>query len=200
MLINELTRGIIIRNPVFVAAVGLCPALAVTTTARAGFDLGVATLAVLLIVNILVSLTRRIISVKSRLPVVLAFAALAASLVSLAIRTWIPFVDNELGIFLPLTAVNCLILERADSFARNNRVPRAMLDAAVIGLGYIGALLLIGSIRELFGSGTLFGFGGIPFYRPVATLGLAPGGFIVLALIIAAGTAIRNRKNKGDAA
>ncbi len=192
MALAELKRGLLLRNPVFVAAVGLCPAVAVTTTARAAIDMGLAISVVLVIVNILASLTRKLISERSRLPVILCYSSLAASLVLALVQRFLPGVDRELGLFLPLAAVNCLVLERASLFARRNTVAMSLLDAVAAGLGYTAALLVAGIIREALGSGTFFGIGPFPYFHPVRIFATAPGGFLTVALILAMVSMIRS--------
>ena len=185
MLPEELRRGVVTRNPLFVMGIGLCPAIAVTSTALASLVAGLSIMAVLIVSNILVSLTRKAISRKARLPVYLAFSVGAASAVSAAVYHFAPSYAGTLAMILPFVMVNALVLERADSCASQNTVLRSAVDALAMGLGLAAALLPIGIIREIFSTGTLFGLTCFPHLPPVRALLLAPGGFLITAGVLA---------------
>jgi electron transport complex protein RnfE len=194
--LSIVTKGIIKENPVLVLLLGLCPALAVSTEAVNAIGMGVATTFVLLGSNVAISLLRKIIPDKVRIP---CYIVLIAGFVTLAQMTLEAFdyeVYQALGIFLPLIAVNCIIFARAEVFANRNRVSDSALDAIGMGLGFTLALFIIASLREIFGNGTWMGFA-LPVLAteniPIFTM--APGGFAVFGLLIA----LINKISKGKA-
>ena len=191
-----LTNGLIKENPVLVLLLGLCPALAVTSTASNAVGMGVATTAVLLGANIVVSLLRNVIPDKVRIPSYIVLIAGFVTLVSMVLEAFAFSIYQSLGIFLPLITVNCLIFGRAEMFARKNGLIDSAIDAVGMGAGFTLALLAIASIREVLGSGSWFGVG-LFWLREntTAIFALAPGGFIALAFIIA----IVNKSTKGRA-
>ena len=192
-----LTKGIIKENPVMVFALGICPALAVSTQASNAIGMGLATTFVLLCTNTVISLTRNVIPDKIRIPCFIVLIATFVTITQLVMQAYVHPLYLALGIFLPLITVNCIIMARAEIFAKKNRLFDSVIDAVGMGLGFTLALLAIASIREIFGNGTWFG---IPL--PVLTentigfFALAPGGFIVFGLLIA----IANKVSKGRAA
>jgi electron transport complex protein RnfE len=149
-------RGIVKDNPVFVMLLGMCPTLGVTSSAYNGLGMGVATLFVLLLSNIVVSLVKSQIPAKVRIPAYIIIIASFVTVVEMLLEAFIPFLYEQLGIFIPLIVVNCLILGRAEAFASKNNVKFAVTDAFGMGLGFIIALTLLGAIREILGSGSLF--------------------------------------------
>jgi len=191
--IKILTRGILKENPVLVLVLGLCPALAVSTQAESALGMGIATTFVLLSSNIVVSLLRKVIPSKVRIPCYIVLIAGFTVLAQMAIEAYAYTLYQALGIFLPLIAVNCIIFARAEVFANRNKVFDSVLDALGSGLGFTLALVAIATIREIFGSGSWFGMA-IPwlYENRVAVFSLAPGGFIVLALLLAIVNKITN--------
>jgi len=189
-----LTRGIIKENPVLVLVLGLCPTLAVSTQAENAIGMGVATTFVLLGSNIVISLLRKIIPDKVRIPCYIVLIASFTVLAKMAIEAYAYSLYQALGIFLPLIAVNCIIFARAEMFANRNNTLDSILDALGFGAGFTLALLAIASIREIFGSGSWFGIA-IPWLSENNTLifSLAPGGFIVFACLLA----LVNKLTKG---
>ena len=189
-----LTRGIIKENPVLVLLLGLCPSLAVSTQAENAIGMGAATTFVLLGSNIVISLLRKIIPDKVRIPSYIILIASFTVLAKMAIEAYAYSLYQSLGIFLPLITVNCIILARAEMFASKNNILDSILDALGFGAGFTLALLAIASVREILGSGTWFGMA-IPWLSENNALifTLAPGGFIVLACVLA----LVNKISKG---
>jgi len=181
-----LTRGIIKENPVLVLVLGLCPTLAVSTQAENAIGMGLATTFVLLGSNIVISLLRKIIPDKVRIPCYIVLIASFTVLAKMAIEAYAYTLYQSLGIFLPLIAVNCIIFARAEMFANRNNAFDSILDALGSGAGFTLALLAIASIREIFGNGTWFGIA-LPWLSENTTMifTLAPGGFIVFACLLA---------------
>jgi len=179
-------RGIIKENPVLVLVLGLCPALAVSTQAENALGMGIATTFVLLGSNIVISLLRNIIPGRTRIPCYIVLIASFTVLVKMVIEAYAYSLYQSLGIFLPLIAVNCIIFARAEMFANRNNTMDSILDAFGSGIGFTLALLAIASIREIFGSGSFFGFA-LPWLADnnIMIFTLAPGGFIVFACLLA---------------
>jgi len=189
-----LTRGIIKENPVLVLVLGLCPTLAVSTMAENAIGMGLATTFVLLGSSIVISLLRNVIPDKVRIPCYIVLIASFTVLAEMAIEAFAYPLYQSLGIFLPLIAVNCIIFARAEMFANRNTVSDSIFDALGSGIGFTLALLAIASLREILGSGKWFGFA-IPWLSDnyAFIFELAPGGFIVLACLLA----VVNKMSKG---
>lgn len=190
------TKGIIKENPVLVLLLGLCPTLAVTTSAINGLGMGVSTMAVLICSNIVISLLKSIIPDKVRIPCYIVVIAGFVTVVQLMLKAFLPALDAALGLFIPLIVVNCIILGRAEMFASKNSVLDSALDGLGMGIGFTLALGTMGLIREFFGNGTAFG---IDIYvdtaiTPAGIFMLAPGGFFVFACLIAAVNFFSNGK------
>jgi electron transport complex protein RnfE len=185
--LSILTRGIIKENPVLILLLGLCPALAVSTQAENAIGMGVATTFVLTCSNVAISALRKIIPDKVRIPCYIILVAGFVTLVQLIAEAFAYSLYQSLGIFLPLIAVNCTIFGRAEIFASKNKVFSSFLDAIGMGAGFTLALLAIASVREIFGSGTWFGME-IPVLidNNIPIFTLAPGGFVVFGLLVAA--------------
>ncbi|MCL2573985.1 MAG: electron transport complex subunit E [Defluviitaleaceae bacterium] len=186
-----LKRGIISENPIFVQAIALCPALAVSGTVFNGLGMGLATAFVLLLTNVLISALRGVIPVKARIPCFVVIIAGAVTAVNMLVEAYIPVLHANLGIFLPLIAVNCIILARGESFAFKNGIFRSAMDAIGMGLGFTIALVMLSAVRELFGFGTLFDgtsfMVAMPETFPQTLLFiLPPGAFITLGIMMAA--------------
>ena len=205
--IEQLKNGLWYENPGLVQLLGLCPLLAVTSSFVNGLGLGIATLAVLVASNGLVSATRRWISVDIRIPIYVLIIASLVTCIELLFKAWFPSLDRSLGIFIPLIVTNCAIVARAELFASRNPVGASMVDGLVMGLGFALLLMAIGAFRELLGQGSLFArmdmlFGGEPMRGLVVTDGgwllaiFPPGAFFSLALAIAAKNAIDRRRHE----
>ena len=178
-------KGIIKENPVFVLVLGMCPTLGTTTSATNGLGMGAATTAVLIMSNLVISLIKNFIPDKVRIPAFIVVIASFVTMIQLLMQAFMPPLYEALGVFIPLIVVNCIILGRAEAFASKNGPLDSMLDGLGIGLGFTTALTLIGSIREILGSGAIFGVNlGITDYMPLVFV-LAPGGFIVLGYLMA---------------
>ena len=192
--LSILTKGIIKENPVLVLLLGCCPTLAVTTSCFNGLGMGVSTLAVLVCANIVISLLRNIIPDKVRIPCFIVVIAAFVTIVQFALKAYMPELDKALGLFIPLIVVNCIILGRAEMFASKNGVIDSALDGIGMGIGFTLALGLMGLIREFLGSGYILagivGVNGINVYADIATPAgifmLAPGGFFIFGIMIAA--------------
>lgn len=179
------TRGLIDENPVFKLLLGMCPVLAVTTAARNGLGMGLAATAVLLASNVIISLLRKVIPARIRIPAFIVVIATFVTMVDLVMEAFVPDLHSVLGIFIPLIVVNCIILQRAESFASKNSVFKSLLDGLGMGIGFTIALVILASVREIIGAGTWFGltlFGAS--YEPMRLLTSPPGAFITLGLII----------------
>ncbi len=183
--IKTITNGIIKENPTFRLVLGTCPTLAITTSASNGIGMGIATTLVLLGSNVVISLTRKLIPDKIRIPAFITIIAGFVTIVQLLLKAYLPALDKTLGIYIPLIVVNCIILARAEMFASKNGVFLSALDAIGMGAGFTAALLLMGSVREFLGNGTVFG---LPvsrdFVPPAVIMILPPGGFMVYGIII----------------
>lgn len=184
MKLDALKNGIVKENPVLRLILGTCPTLAVTTAASNGLGMGLAATFVLLGSNVTISLLRKVIPDKIRIPAYITIIAGFVTVIQMLCKAFLPAINESLGIYLPLIVVNCIILGRAEMFARKNSVAASALDALGMGIGFTAALLLIGMIRELIGAGSLFGLditGGFG----MTLLILPPGGFFVYGVLIA---------------
>ncbi len=177
--------GLVRRNPTFVLILGMCPTLGTTSSALTGMSMGLATLLVLICSNAAISLLKNIIPDKVRIPAFIVVIASFVTIVQMVMQAWFPSLYAALGIFIPLIVVNCILLGRAEAFASKNSVGLSICDGIGIGLGFTCALTLIGAVREILGTGAVFGvqlysgdYGALLFV-------LAPGAFIVLGLLIA---------------
>ena len=182
---HELVKGIYKENPVFRIVLGLCPTLATSTSVENGIGMGAAATFVLLGSNIVIAALRKVIPGRVRIPCFILIIASFVTVVELVMGAYLPELSKALGIFIPLIVVNCIIMARAEAFAAKNGIWVSILDAIGMGIGFTLALLLIGTIREVLGGGTFFGymvFG--PNYQPVLIMLLAPGGFITIALLL----------------
>jgi len=183
---QEFNKGIIKQNPVLRLVLGMCPTLAVTTTAVNGVAMGCAVIFVLLGSNIVISLIRRVIPAKVRIPVFIVVIASFVTMVDLLMAGFFFELHKVLGIFVPLIVVNCIILGRAEAFASKNSVLSSIIDAIGMGVGFTLTLIVLGSIREILGNGTIFGFdllGGLGYQKFIIML-LPPGAFIALGLMM----------------
>ena len=185
-LVREFRKGFWKENAVFRLLLGLCPALAVTTSAENGLGMGLATTFVLVCSNIVISLLRKLIPSRVRIPSFIVVIASFVTVVQLCMEAYFYDLYKALGIFIPLIVVNCLILGRAEAFASKNRLLPALSDGFGMGLGFTLALFVLGAVRELFGSGTLLGFAVFGAgYQPLLLMILPPGAFIAMGLLLA---------------
>ena len=195
--VERLYNGIVKENPVFVLMLGMCPTLAVTTSAINGVGMGLSSLVVLAISNLVISLLRKIIPDEVRLPAFIVVVASFVTVVELLMEAYMQSLYGALGIYIPLIVVNCIILGRAEAYASKNPPLPSLFDGIGMGLGFAIGLTIIGAIRELLGNGSIFGIS-IPGYEPMAFFVRAPGAFLVLAVLVAIMNAvgIKNRANK----
>lgn len=186
---ERLYNGLLKENPTLVLMLGMCPTLAVTTSAMNGLGMGLTTTAVLACSNMIISLLRKVIPSKVRIPAFIVIIASFVTIVQLLLKAYLPSLDAALGVYIPLIVVNCIILGRAESFAYSNPVIPSLFDGIGMGLGFSFALTLIGGFRELLGTGKVFDYQVMPdSFTPIGIFVLAPGAFFVLALL----TAIQN--------
>ena len=177
-------KGIIKENPTFVLVLGMCPTLGTTTSAINGLGMGVATMAVLIMSNIVIAMIKNLIPDKVRIPAFIVVIASFVTVIDMLMQAYVPSLYSALGVFIPLIVVNCIILGRAEAFASKNGVLDSALDGVGIGLGFTLSLTTIGAIREILGSGSIFGLSlGIADYMPLVFV-LAPGGFLVLGFLM----------------
>jgi len=183
---RTLTNGILRENPTLRLVLGTCPTLAVTTSAINGIGMGLATAVVLLGSNMAISMTRKVIPDKVRIPAFVTIIAGFVTIVQLLLKAYLPSLDKALGIYIPLIVVNCIILARAEMFASKNDVKLSIMDAIGMGIGFTLALVAIGSLRELLGNGTLFGITiTAQLFDPAIIMILPPGGFLAFGIIMA---------------
>lgn len=186
---ERLYNGIVKENPTFVLMLGMCPTLAVTSSAFNGFGMGMTTMVVLALANMVISLLRRVIPDRVRIPAFIVIVASLVTIVQLLLQAYIPVLNDLLGIYIPLIVVNCIILGRAEAYASKNGPVLSLFDGIGMGLGFTLGLTLIGIFRELLGSGSIFGFAVIPESFHISIFVMAPGAFFVLAML----TALQNK-------
>ena len=178
-------NGLITENPTFVLMLGMCPTLGITTAASSGIGMGLATTAVLVCSNLFISLLRNVISDKIRIPAFVVVIASFVSIVEMLLKAYLPELSQTLGVYIPLIVVNCIIFARAESFAFKNPPLLSLADGLGMGLGFTFAITLLSCIRELLGSGTIFGAQIMPAsYQPMEIMLKVPGGFITLGLLL----------------
>ncbi|MDE6070050.1 MAG: electron transport complex subunit E [Alistipes sp.] len=176
--------GIVKNNPTFVLVLGMCPTLGTTTSAENGMGMGLATMAVLIMSNLVISLVKNIIPDKVRIPAFIVIIASFVTIIQMLMQAFVPALYASLGVFIPLIVVNCIILGRAEAFASKNTPFDSMLDGIGIGLGFTLSLTVIGAVREVLGGGSIFGYPlGIGDYTPLIFV-LAPGAFLVLGYLM----------------
>ncbi|MCD8178928.1 MAG: electron transport complex subunit E [Tannerellaceae bacterium] len=180
-----LLNGIIKENPVFVLLLGMCPTLGTTSSAMNGLAMGLATTFVLICSNVVVSSLKSLIPDQVRIPAFIVVIATFVTVVQMCMEAYVPDLYASLGLFIPLIVVNCIVLGRAEAFAAKNRIIPSFFDGVGIGLGFALALTLLGAVRELFGTGNLFGFSLMPEEYGSLIFVLAPGAFIALGYLIA---------------
>ena len=204
---ERLINGIVKENPTFVMMLGMCPTLAVTSSAMNGLGMGLSTTVVLILSNMLISALRKIIPDKVRIPAFIVIVASFVTIVQLLLQAYIPFLYSALGVYIPLIVVNCIILGRAEAYASKNPVLPSIFDGLGMGLGFTVGLVAIGLVREILGSGKAFGAQIIPVadaatgsagYTPITIFILAPGAFLVLAGLAAIQNKVKiNMAKKG---
>lgn len=188
--------GLINQNPSFVLLLGMCPLLATSTSLSNGIGMGLSATAVLICSNIVISLIRKFVPNQIRIAAYIVVIACFVTVVNLLLEAYLPALHASLGIFIPLIVVNCIILARAEAFASKNGVFDSALDGLGMGLGFTGALIIMSSIRELLGNGTLLNFPLLGSnYEPAVLMILPPGGFLTLGLLIAAIQKIRGQNS-----
>lgn len=198
---ERLFNGFIKENPTFVLMLGMCPTLAVTTSAMNGLGMGLTTAVVLALSNLIISLLRRIIPNRVRIPAFIVIIASFVTVVQLLLEAYLPDLNKALGVYIPLIVVNCIILGRAESYAYSNPPIPSLFDGIGMGLGFSFALTCIGGVRELLGAGTIFDYRILPdSYTPINIFILAPGAFFVLAVLTAFQNYLKiTRQNAGKA-
>jgi electron transport complex protein RnfE len=197
VLAERIKNGIILENPTFVQVIGMCPTLAVTTGAKNGIGMGLATTAVLVGSNVFISLLRKFIPSKIRIPAYVVIIASFVTLIEFLMQGFVPALYKQLGLFIPLIVVNCIILARAEAYASKNNILSSLFDGLGMGLGFTLALTIIGSIREILGAGQLFGFQIMPSsYQPAIIMILAPGAFFTLGILMAILNHFRSKNTK----
>ncbi|MBR4964708.1 MAG: electron transport complex subunit E [Alistipes sp.] len=178
-----ITKGILKENPTFALILGMCPTLGVTSSAINGMGMGVATMAVLIMSNIVISLIKNLIPAKVRIPAFIVVIASFVTIIEMLMQAYVPSLYASLGVFIPLIVVNCIILGRAEAFASKNGVLDSALDGIGIGLGFTLSLTIIGAVREILGAGSIFGYTFADDVMPLLFI-LAPGGFLVLGYLM----------------
>lgn len=199
--IRQLKEGIIDQNPIFVQFLGMCSALAVTTSVTNAVGMGIAFTVVLVFSNLFISLLRRLIPEQVRIAAYIVIISAFVTAVELVIKAYFPAINSSLGLFIPLIVVNCIILARAEAFASKNPPLRSVVDGIAMGIGYTLALIAVALVRELLGTGTLFasadGTGGIrvlgDWYRPASFFIMPPGAFLSLGFLVALFNYLRRR-------
>lgn len=187
---ERLYNGIIKENPTFVMMLGMCPTLAVTTSAINGLGMGLTTMVILALSNLIISMLRKVIPDDVRVPAFIVIVASFVTIVQFLLQAYIPTLNESLGLYIPLIVVNCIILGRAEAYASKNPMIASLFDGIGMGLGFTIGLTSIGLVREIIGSGKLFGMAVLPAsYEPVSIFVMAPGAFFVLALL----TGIQNK-------
>lgn len=195
---REFSKGILKDNPLLILLLGLCPSLAVTTSAINGIGMGVAATFVLVLSNLIISLLRNVIPDKVRIPAYITIIASLVTMLQFVLEAYVPSLNQALGIFIPLITVNCIILGRAEAFANRNTVGASIMDGLGMGTGFGIALFLIGAVREILGNGSIFGYA-LPFVgegsilKPIMIFAMPPGGFAVFGLLIALTQKLNNK-------
>ena len=194
---ERLMNGLVKENPTFVLMLGMCPTLAVTTSAINGIGMGLSTTAVLIMSNMMISMLRKIIPDSVRMPAFIVIVASFVTIVDFLMEGFVPSLYDSLGLYIPLIVVNCIILGRAESYASKNPVIPSIFDGIGMGLGFTVGLTSIGIVRELIGSGKIFNMQILPdSYEPFTIFILAPGAFFVLACLVALQNKVKNNLAK----
>lgn len=196
--LKQIKNGIITENPTFRLAIGMCPTLAVTTSAVNGLGMGLSTAIVLIGSNVVISAMRKVVPNKIRIPIFIVVIASFVTIVSMLLQAYVPSLYKSLGIFIPLIVVNCIILQRAEAFANQNTVMQSMADGIGMGLGFTLALTILGLVREFIGAGSIFGISILgSSFEPALIFIQPPGAFLTLGLLMALVNVIAyNKKQK----
>lgn len=192
--IKIIKNGIIDENPTFVQVIGMCPTLAVTSSATNGVGMGLSTTAVLICSNFVISLIRKIIPDSVRIPCYIVVIASFVTIVQMLLKGFVPALNESLGVYIPLIVVNCIILARAEAFAGKNDPIASLFDGVGMGLGFTLALTVLGAVRELLGNGSIFGFNLLPETCKTLLMILPPGAFFTLAFLMVLVNLVKNRK------
>ena len=183
--VHEFVKGLYSENPIFRIVLGMCPTLAVTSSVKNGVGMGIAAGVVLVASNLFISLVRNIVPKKIRIPIYIVIIATFVTIIEMLMQAYSPDLYKALGIFVPLIVVNCIILGRAEAFASKNNVVYSVLDGLGMGVGFTLSLIVIASIRELWGNGTLLGHPILPAsYKPMMIMVMAPGAFMTLGYVL----------------
>ena len=196
-MLDQLRDGVVVNNPVFVQLLGTCPSLATTTSAANALGMGLSVIFVLVCSNFFISLLRKFIPNQIRIASYIVIISGFVSILELLIKAYLPSLSNSLGLFIPLIVVNCIILARAEAFASKNAVLPSIMDGFSMGLGFTFALVVLGSIREIIGAGTIFGvsvFGN--WFEPAVLFIMPPGAFITLGFVIALVQKLRDNRDR----
>jgi len=193
-LFREFLKGIIRENPTFVLVLGLCPTLAVSISIINGIGMGIAATFVLVGSNLIISLLKNIIPDRIRIPCFIVVIATFVTITELMMKAYSPALNRALGIYVPLIVVNCIVLGRAEAYARKQRVVNSLFDGLGMGAGFTLALILISGIREFLGAGTLFGHTLIKRFEPAFVLGMPSGALLVIGLLLGFFNILKNRK------
>lgn len=193
--LSIILNGIVRDNPTFVLLLGMCPTLGTTGSALTGMSMGLATMAVLICSNIVISAIKNFVPSGVRIPAYIVVIAAFVTILQMLIKAYLPAINDSLGIFIPLIVVNCIVLGRAEAFASRNSVFDSMLDGIGIGLGFSIALTLLGAVRELLGTGRIFGLELYPENYGSLVFVLAPGAFIALGFLIAIFNNLKKKEN-----
>ena len=199
--LERLYNGIIKENPTLVLILGMCPTLAVTTSAINGAGMGLSTTVVLMFSNMIISILRNFIPDRVRIPGYIVIIASLVTVVQFLLQGYVPALNDALGVYIPLIVVNCIILGRAESYASKNPVLPSIFDGLGMGLGFTLSLTVLGAFREMLGAGTIFGHSFIPAdnpttFEPISIFVMAPGAFFVLAFLVALMNRIKKKKGK----
>ncbi len=194
---KELTKGFIAENPVLRLVLGTCPTLATTTSVESAVGMGLAASVVLVCSNIVISALRKVIPDKVRIPAYIVIIASFVTIVQMTVKAFLPALDEQLGVYLPLIVVNCIILGRAEAFASKNPVLASAVDGLGMGIGFTAALFIMGAIREVMGAGAFYGIS-VPFLaeNPMLIFILPPGGFFVYGMLMAVANRLAEKKGK----
>lgn len=195
--LKQIYKGIVTDNPVLVLMLGMCPTLAITTVASNGIGMGLATTAVLVCSNLIISALRNIIPEKVRIPVFIVVIATFVTMIEMLMKAFLPDLYASLGMYISLIVVNCIIFARAESFAFKNPPMLSIADGLGMGLGFTVAITILSIIREVIGSGTFFGISVMPAgYQPMAIMTQVPGGFVTLGILLILVNTLRNALQK----
>lgn len=193
-ILKTLKDGLLDNNPTFVQVIGMCPTLGVTSSAINGLGMGLATTFVLICSNLVISLIRKFVPDKVRIPSFIVVIASFVTLVQFILQAYLPDLNASLGLYIPLIVVNCIILARAEAFASKNGPLLSAVDGLGMGLGFTVALGCIGAVREILGSGAVFGIKLLAAYQPMLIMIMPPGAFLTLAFLMVIFNSIKNKK------